>query len=246
MVIAPLSKTDNLPRPNAREANGFAGPNGEPVDETYSPAPPPSLHVLEHPIAQHALTALRNKHTPTKQFRLFSNQLLALLAMEATRTLPTRTETVETPADTHTGCVLGKPVIFLSLTRHSLGLAHSLADFIPGVSIGAVTLDHGSNDRQLEPRLHLVNAPMLNDARVILFDPVVGTGLSAGCALHLVRRSGASDISLLSFLISAPGLKRVQAAIPNLTVWTAAVEPVLDAKRGPLPGLGNFAERFYA
>jgi len=73
----------------------------------------------------------------------------------------------------------------------------------------------------------------------------VGTGLAAGCALHLVRRSGAADVALLSFLISAPGLKRVQAVISGLKVWTAAVESDLDAKRGPMPGLGNFAERFY-
>jgi uracil phosphoribosyltransferase len=91
----------------------------------------------------------------------------------------------------------------------------------------------------------LVNAPMLTDARVIIFDPVVGAGFSASCALHLIHSSGATDISLLSFLISSPGLKRIQTAIPGLTVWTAAIEPELDPKRGPLPGLGNFAERLY-
>jgi uracil phosphoribosyltransferase len=244
MVVAPPSKPEKIQRPVVRGVGSYPRPNSGTVDESYSP-PPTNINVVEHPVAQHALTALRNKHTPTKQFRVFSNQLLVLLALEATRTLPTREELVETPADAHVGSALGKPVVFLSLARQGLGLAHTLADFIPGMSFGSITLDHSSNSRHHEPRLHLVNAPMLTDARVIIFDPVVGAGFSASSALHLIHASGASDISLLSFLISSPGLKRVQAAIPGLTVWTAAIEPELDPKRGPLPGLGNFAERLY-
>jgi uracil phosphoribosyltransferase len=73
----------------------------------------------------------------------------------------------------------------------------------------------------------------------------VGAGFSASSALHLIHASGASDISLLSFLVSSPGLKRIQTAVPGLTVWTAAIEQELDPKRGPLPGMGNFAERLY-
>jgi uracil phosphoribosyltransferase len=244
MVVAPPSKPEKIQRPVVRNVGSYPRPTSGTVDESYSP-PPTNINVVEHPVAQHALTALRNKETPTKQFRVHSNQLLVLLALEATRTLPTREEAVETPADSHVGCVLDKPVIFLSLTRQGLGLAHTLADFIPGMSFGSITLDHTSSRKHREPRIHLVNAPMLPDARVILFDPVVGAGFSASSALHLIHASGASDISLLSFLISSPGLKRVQAAIPGLTVWTAAIEPELDAKRGPLPGLGNFAERLY-
>jgi uracil phosphoribosyltransferase len=244
MVIASSSKPEKVQRTVVRELGSYPRSNSDTVDDSYSP-PPVNVNVVEHPVAQHALTALRNKDTLTKQFRMFSNQLMVLLAIEATRTLPLREEPVKTPAASHVGNALGKPVVFLSLTREGLGLAHTLADYIPEVSIGSITLDHGNTGKPNEPRLHLVNAPVLTEARVILFDPVVGAGFSAGSALHLIRCSGASDVSLLSFLISSPGLKRVQAAIPGLTVWTAAIEPELDARRGPLPGLGNFSERLY-
>jgi uracil phosphoribosyltransferase len=244
MVVASPSKPEKIQRAVVRDLDSYPGPNSDTMDESYSP-PPTNINVAEHPVAQHALTSLRNKHTPSKQFRVYSNQLLVMLALEATRTLPTRAEPVETPADSHMGSALGKPVIFLSLTRQGLGLAHTLADFIPGMSIGSINMDYSGKGKLPEPRLHLVNAPMLSDARVIIFDPVVGAGFSASSALHLIHASGASDISLLSFLISFPGLKRIQAAIPGLTVWTAAIEQELDPKRGPLPGLGNFAERLY-
>jgi len=242
MVIASSpSKPERAIRPDADEP---ALPPGGALDEGRLP-PEALLNVVEHPIAQHALTMLRNKHTPTKAFRLFSDQLVVLLTLEATRSLPVREETIETPLEKHAGRILGKPVVFLSLTRRGLGLAHRVSDFIPEVVVGSVSLEHTGDAHRLTPRLHLSNAPALGDARVILFDPVVGTGYSASVALHRIRTSGATDISLLSFLITPPGLERVQAAVPGLKVWTTAIERELDLKKGPLPGLGNFSERLY-
>ncbi|MGA3006562.1 MAG: uracil phosphoribosyltransferase [Opitutaceae bacterium] len=244
MVITQPMKTDKTQRPDVRALGTFPRPDSGTVDESYSP-PPLAINVVKHPLVQNALSLLRNKHTSTKQFRTYSNQLLALLTIEAVRTLPTREETVETPADSAKVSVLDKPVVFLSLTRHGLGLAHGIAEFVPGMSVGSINIDRGRDGKSPEPRVHLVNAPMLKDARVIVFDPIVGAGYSASCALHAVRSSGASDLSLLSFLISSPGLNRIQMAIPSLTVWTAAVDPELDTKHGPMPGMGNFAERLY-
>lgn len=202
-------------------------------------------NVAEHPLAQHALTILRNKQTEPAQFRQISNQLLVLLALEATRNLPMRDEPVETRSNSHTGQVLAKPVIFLSVTRHGLGLAHNVADFFPGMLVGTVTLERKNENAAPEPRLHIVNAPALSDAKVILFDPVVTTGASATLALNFIRRSGATDVSLVSFLVSFAGLSRLQTALPDLTVWTAGIDHEWDSKKGPMPGLGNFAERLY-
>ena len=188
---------------------------------------------------------LRNKRTAPAQFRVVTNQLLVLLTLEATRSMPTRDELVETHSTTHTGQVLAKPVVFLSIARHGLGLAHGVADFFPDLLVGTISLDRHGDHPGAEPRLHLVNAPALGDARVILFDPVVATGFSASQALNFIRRSGATDITLLSFLASFQGLSRLQTASPDLSVWTAGIDSDWDSKRGPMPGLGNFAERLY-
>jgi uracil phosphoribosyltransferase len=203
------------------------------------------INVVEHPIALHALTALRNRQTAPELFRVFSHQLLTLLAVEATRGLPVREEAVETVWGSHPGRVLGQPIVFLSLSRRGLGLAHHMTDLIPNVRVGMISLDHADNGQHFSPRLHLVNAPALGESLVILFDPVVATGLSASLALDLLQRSGAVDVTLLSFLVSVVGLERVQGAWPDLTVWTAAIDTEWDSKRGPLPGIGVFGERFY-
>lgn len=203
------------------------------------------VNLAEHPLAQHALMVLRNKYTPPQEFRQISNQLIALLALEATRTLPTRDEIVQTHSTTHTGAVLAKPVVFLSITREGLGLAHHAAQFIPDTLVGTISLDRSNDTQTVQPRLHLVNAPALGDVRVILFVPVIASGLSASQALNYVRRAGATDITLISFLVSFQGLTALQNSLPNLNVWTAGIDSDWNSKRGPLPGLGNFAERLY-
>jgi len=220
----------------------------EAVKHSASGATLPSakmVTVVEHPVAQHALTMLRNKQTPPHQFRTFSNQLLVALVMEATRSLPTRAETVAVAGQTELGHVIAKPIVFLAVGRSGLGLAHRMVEFFPDLLVGTISYDVSASGQTPDPRLHLSNAPALRDARVIVFDPIVATGASASLAISLVRRTGASDISLVSFLVSAPGLNQVQESAPDLRVWAASIEPKLDARRGPMPGVGDFPARLF-
>jgi uracil phosphoribosyltransferase len=248
-VIAPFTKTRRITAHSvSRETESTFAVNGN-GNGNAMPAPRAgaikNINVVDHPIARHALAALRNRETGPEQFRIFCSHLLVLLAIESTRTLPTRKPAVGAVSGPDGAQMLEKPVVFLSLSRHGLGLAHQVADFIPNLSVGLIHLGQSGNGQLLEPRMHLVNAPALSDARVILFNPVVATGLSTSVALNLLRSSNAEDITLLSFLTSAAGLDRVLRALPVLIVWTAAVDSDWDSKRDSLPSLGNFGERLY-
>ena len=203
------------------------------------------MHLLDHPVAQHAMTQLRNRHTLPLQFRDTCNQLLLMLALEAVRSLPLREEPVETERGLHAGQVVARPVVFFALNRHALGLAHSAASILPGLQVGNITLDRAADGQGLEPRMHLNSTPMLDTTRVILFDPVIASGNAASLALQLLRRSGATDLTLINFVGSLPGLSRLQSAFPDLQIWTAGIDSELDLKHGPVPGIGNFAERLY-
>jgi uracil phosphoribosyltransferase len=242
LTTSPI-KTDPIPGLDSRTPHP-AEPNGTATNGSAFPLSK-RVTVTKHPIAQHALTVLRNPLTPPPRFRTISNQLLVMLVMDATRTLPLRGESAAGSGDDGSGQVVAKPVVFLTVARHGLGLAHRMVDFFPDLLIGAISFDAGQSGNGSESRLHLPNAPALSDARVILFQPVVATGGSSSRAISLVRRSGATDIALVSFLVSAPGLGRLQSSFPDLSVWTASIENKLDARRGPLPGIGDFAERLY-
>ena len=237
-------RADTRERPVSGPGHDASAPNGTRAPAARKGAG--TLTVVEHPLAQHALTTLRNKHTPSGPFRAHSHQLLQLLTLEAMRGLPVRKETVETNSYVHEGSVLAKPIVFFSVTRQALGLTHRLSELIPGVQIGSISLNPSTGEEKIEPRMHIFNPPVLGDTRVILIDPIVATGLSASLALNLLRRSGASDVSLVSFLMSSQGAARIQSAFPDVPVWTAAVDDDWDPKRGPLPGIFNFAERMYA
>ncbi len=216
-----------------------------PAARTAAPPSAKAVTVVKHPIAQHALTMLRNKLTSPHHFRTSSNQLLISLMHEATRSLPTHSETVPTEKEPVVGQVLAKPVVFLTVARHGLGLAHRMAEIFPDLLVGTISYDPAANGQQSDARLHLPNAPALGDARVIIFDPIVATGASAGRAVGLVRRVGAKDISLVSFVMSEAGLEAVQARAPELLVWTAAIDGKLDPRKGPIPGVGDFAARIF-
>lgn len=243
MVITSQSKPDRINGADSRElvVSGRDGMRERPSSPSVK-----KPNVLDHAIAQHALSVLRDQQTDSRQLRLFSNQLLTVLAFEATRNVPMRELDVDAVGGTQRQKTFGKSVVFVSLTRPGLGLSHGIADLIPNICVGSITLDHSNNSHRVEPRLHLANAPTLSDSRVILFDPVVASGVSVGIALHLLRNSGATDLSLLSFVISSPGLKRIQSATPDVVIWTAAIDEELDPKRGPLPGIGNLSERLYS
>lgn len=201
--------------------------------------------VVAHPVAQHALTMLRHKLTSPHEFRMSSNHLLVALIQEATRSLPTHTETVPTQHESTLGHVLTKPMVFLTLRRQGLGMAHRMADFFPRLLVGTISYDPAANGQPAEARLHLANAPALGDTHVIIFDPIVATGASASRAVGLVRRVGAIDVSLVSFVMSATGLETIQSRAPELRVWTAAIDKKLDARKGPIPGVGDFAARMF-
>ena len=141
--------------------------------------------------------------------------------------------------------MLAKPVVFLPVTRDGLGLSHNLADCLPGLLVGSISIERTIDRQTFQPRLHLASAPALCDSRVILFDPIAGTADAAVVALNLVRRLGATDVSLLSFMISSFGLCRLQAECPDLTVWTAGVDSDWDAKRGSTQVLADFGARLF-
>jgi uracil phosphoribosyltransferase len=206
--------------------------------------PAKKVNVIDHPFAQNALSVLRDKNTPAERFRVMSNLLLTLLTLEATRDLPLREKSIEAAEGTRVGRVTAKPVLFLSLARSGVGLVHNLVDHIPGLLVGSVSIEK-SDTGLLEPRLHLATAPSLDNARVILFQPVVSTGNSAQLALDLVKRAGATDPMLVCFMIGFQGLNRVHSAFNEVPIWTAAIDSDWNSARGPIPGFGRFSERLF-
>ncbi len=235
------------PNPSLPSPENESNPRVVGIRVADAPATPATrVHIVDHPAAQHALTVLCNKNAGLYSVRASSNHLLVLLTLEATRSLPTRALRVETSRAPWEGVSLAKPIVLLAVSRDGLSLSHNLMECVPGLLVGSVTLNHPDGSQAPHARLHLASAPALRDCRVLLFDPVVQSGIAAGTALDLVRHLGATDISLLSYSISAQGLLRLQVASTDLNVWTAHVDSAWDGKRSPASVLGDLGTRLFA
>ena len=203
------------------------------------------LHILDHPLAAHVVTHLRDKSTRPATFRTLCNQISLLLAIEATRDLELETKTIDTPLETVNAPVLGyQPLIVVPILRAGLGMVQPFLDLFPDVSVGYIGLER--NHATAIARHYYCKLPALSTrSRVLLVDPMLATGGSAVQAIAVLRKKGASHLSLLSIVCAPGGVAAVEKENPDLPIFTAALDRELNAQKYILPGLGDFGDRLY-
>ncbi len=201
------------------------------------------LHVLQHPLAAHALTHLRDRTTKPATFRTLAHQLGLLLALESTRDLPTRAQTVDTPLEAHSGQVLAHGLVAVPILRAGLGLVQPYLDLFPDVAVGYVGLER--DHQTAVARSYYRKLPPLTGKRVLCLDPMLATGGSAVQALDLLREAGATDLVLVVIVAAPEGVAAVEAAHPTVPIYTAVLDRELNAQKYILPGLGDFGDRLY-
>ncbi len=201
------------------------------------------LHVLQHPLATHIITHLRDETTKPATFRTLSYQIGLLLAIEATRDLTTTGKTIRTPLEPLTSQVLAKPLVVVPILRAGLGMVQPFLDLFPDVSVGYIGLER--DHETAVARSYYCKLPPLAGTRVIVVDPMLATGGSAAQALTVVKQAGAAELIFASIVSSPEGVAAVQAKHPDIPLYTAAHDRELNTKKYILPGLGDFGDRLY-
>lgn len=201
------------------------------------------LHVLQHPLAAHVMTHLRDKTTRPATFRTLAYQIGQLLAIEATRDLATKEKVVETPLEPYAGRVLAKPLVVVPILRAGLGMMQPWLDLFPDVSVGYVGLER--DHETAVARSYYCKLPPLTGTRVLVVDPMLATGGSAAQALTVVKAAGAQELAFVCIVSSPEGVEMVQAEHPEVPIYTAAHDRELNDRKYILPGLGDFGDRLY-
>jgi len=202
------------------------------------------LHILEHPLASHIMTHLRDVTTKPATFRTLCTQLSLLLAIEATRGLPTEDKAIQTPLEPMTGRVLThQPLVVVPILRAGLGMVQPFLDTFPDVSVGYLGLerDHAT----AVARNYYCKLPPLAGRRVFLVDPMLATGGSAAQAITVAKQHGAADPTLVCIVAAPEGVAEVERQHPGTVIHVAALDRALNAKKYILPGLGDFGDRLY-
>lgn len=201
------------------------------------------IRTLEHPLAHHVLTHLRDKTTKPALFRTLSYQISLLLALEATRDLAVVRKKVDTPLEPFDGRVLAKPLAVVPILRAGLGMLQPFHDIFPDVSVGYVGLerDHAT----AIARSYYCKLPPLENTRVLVVDPMLATGGSAAQAISLVKEKGGREIAFVCIVAAPEGVATVERAHPDVPIIAGALDRALNDRKYILPGLGDFGDRLY-
>lgn len=203
-----------------------------------------SLHILNHPLAAHIMTHLRDVTTKPATFRTLAYQLSLLLAIDATRDLPTEEKIIQTPLEEMTGHVLThQPLVVVPILRAGLGMVQPFLDTFPDVSVGYLGLER--DHTTAVARNYYCKLPPLVGRRVFLVDPMLATGGSAAQAITVAKEHGAVGPQLVCIVASPEGVTEVERLHPGTVIHTAALDRTLNAKKYILPGLGDFGDRLY-
>jgi uracil phosphoribosyltransferase len=202
-----------------------------------------ALTVVNHPLAEYLLTSLRDESTPPPLFRLLAKRLSLLLAMEATRGIPTASRTVTTPLAEAEGTAFAAPLVAVPILRAGLGMLEAVTELFPEVPVGYLGLerDHAT----FQPSTYYSKLPDIGGSYVLLLDPMLATGGSAAAACASLYGAGPARVTLLSVVAAPEGIRRLEDEHPSLDVVTAAVDERLNDQAYIVPGLGDFGDRLF-
>lgn len=206
----------------------------------------PQLEILDHPLIQHKLSLMRDRRTPTIQFRQLLREIALLMGYEVTRSLPLEQDRIETPLEPMMASfIAGKKLAVVAILRAGLGMLDGITELVPTARVGHIGLyrDHATQ----RPVQYFVKLPEPEGRLFILCDPMLATGHSAVAAVDLLNRRGVPDERiLLMALVAAPeGMAVFQAAHPTIPVFTAALDQRLNENAYILPGLGDAGDRLF-
>ncbi len=206
----------------------------------------PTLHVLDHPLIKHKLTLMRDKATPTIQFRQLLREIALLMGYEITRDLPLTTMEIETPLTKMQAPIIkGKKIAIVPILRAGLGMAEGLMELIPAARIGHIGLyrDHDTK----RPVEYYVKLPEPEGRIFILVDPMLATGYSAAAAVDALNKRGIGDENIrMMCLVAAPeGVRVLSTAHPRIPIYVAALDSHLNENAYIVPGLGDAGDRIF-
>ncbi|WP_121063113.1 uracil phosphoribosyltransferase [Chachezhania antarctica] len=201
--------------------------------------------VVDHPLVQHKLSLMRDKHTPTSEFRRLLREITLLMAYEITRELPMTSTLVETPMmDMDAPTLAGKKLALVSILRAGNGMLDGVLELVPSARVGFVGLYR--DEETLQPVEYYFKVPdELEDRLVIVVDPMLATGNSSAAAIDKLKEAGATDLRFLCLLAAPEGIARMQEAHPDVRIVTASVDRGLNEAGYILPGLGDAGDRMF-
>jgi uracil phosphoribosyltransferase len=209
------------------------------------------LTVAGHPLITHKITILRDRATPSPIFRLLVEELVTLLAYEATRDVSITEVEVETPLTKTKGAKLSKPrPIIIPVLRAGLGMLEGMTKLLPTAEVGFLGIKR--NEETLQPFTYANRLPDdLGDRQVFIIDPMLATGGTLNDSIDYVFERGARDVTCVCLLGAPEGVENVKLHLEQkwpgkkVHVVLGALDEKLNEIGYIVPGLGDAGDRLY-
>lgn len=206
------------------------------------------LNVIQHPLVAHKLTVLRDKDTKSAVFRELVDELVTLLAYEATRHVRVAPKAINTPVAPTVGPALTRPrPIVIPILRAGLGMLSGMTKLLPTAEVGFLGMRRDEETLAIETYANRLPQD-LTDRQVFLVDPMLATGNTLVAAIDYALERGAQDVTCICILAAPEGIKAVEKAVDDkaeVEVVVAAVDERLNENAYIVPGLGDAGDRLY-
>ncbi len=203
----------------------------------------PNLIVLDNPLARQHMTVLRDRTTDPDVFRRTTRQLSTALLHEAARFFETEEVEVETPLEHTTGVRIAKDLVAVPVLRAGLGLLEGIIGQLPRLKVGYLGVFR--DEETAQPQEYYTKLPNLDNAHVLVLEPMLATGGSLSWAVGKVKEMGGSDIMALTVCVAPVGVELMLEEHPDVRIITAALDRGLDHRFYIRPGIGDMGDRLF-
>jgi uracil phosphoribosyltransferase len=200
--------------------------------------------VVDHPLMARHLSVLRDRETPSGEFRQRLREAAMLIGFEALRDLRLAEIEVQTPLESTHGARLGDDIVVIAILRAGLGMVEGFLGLMPEARVGHLGMYR--DEEALSPVGYYESIPEHGpDAEIVLVDPMLATGGSAASGLRRLKERGARRLRFVCLVAAPEGVAAVQAEHPDVPIFCAAIDRELDERGYIRPGLGDAGDRLY-
>ena len=203
------------------------------------------IHVMNHPLIEHKIGIIRRVETGSRDFRNLISEIAMLMCYEATRNLELTEVEIETPiCKTTVKELKGKKMAVVPILRAGLGMVEGMLSMVPAAKVGHIGLYR--DPATFQPIEYFCKLPKSDEnMEIIVLDPMLATGGSASAAIQFIKERGFKNIKYICLIATPEGVKRIQADHPDVDVYTAALDRVLNDEGYIVPGLGDAGDRIF-